>query len=274
MQEYMNKGIKELIAEFPYVGDILNEYNIGCVPCNVGTCLLKDIVKIHNLSPQDEQELMARISGIIHSNEDIKTSGAIQKKIPAKTEKPALEEIKYSPPIKKLVEEHKLIKKMLKLIPELIENLNLEKWDSADAIKECTDFIRNYADKYHHAKEEDILFKYFDTNLDILKVMHTDHENARAYVRAILDGLENWNKDRQKIAEHLNAYKELLSEHIKKEDEILYPWMDRNLSTHQVGELFSRFKQVDEACEGSFEKYEEFVKRQEKKYEEVMKNEV
>ena len=46
MQEYLNKGIKEVIKQFPPVADILNEYDIGCVPCSVGTCLLKDIVQI------------------------------------------------------------------------------------------------------------------------------------------------------------------------------------------------------------------------------------
>jgi len=34
------------------------------------------------------------------------------------------------------------------------------------------DFIRSYADKYHHAREEEILFKYFDEDMAILKVMH------------------------------------------------------------------------------------------------------
>ena len=58
MEKYLNAGIKELIAEFPKIADILNGYNIGCVPCNVGTCLLKDIVEIHNLSIQQEEELI------------------------------------------------------------------------------------------------------------------------------------------------------------------------------------------------------------------------
>ncbi len=44
MEEYLNKSIKEIINQFPEVGDSLNEYNIGCAPCSVGSCLLKDIV--------------------------------------------------------------------------------------------------------------------------------------------------------------------------------------------------------------------------------------
>ena len=38
MEAYLNKGIKEIIDQFPEIEDILNEYDIGCGPCSV-TCL-------------------------------------------------------------------------------------------------------------------------------------------------------------------------------------------------------------------------------------------
>ena len=56
MQQYLNKGIKEIIDQFPEVEKILAEYGIGCGPCSVGICELKDIVDIHNLPPEQEQE--------------------------------------------------------------------------------------------------------------------------------------------------------------------------------------------------------------------------
>ena len=61
MENHMEKGIKELIDQNPIIADILNEYEIGCGPCNVGTCLLKDIVQIHSLPEADEKELYERI---------------------------------------------------------------------------------------------------------------------------------------------------------------------------------------------------------------------
>ena len=210
MEKYLNKGIKDLISELPKVGDILNEYNIGCVPCNVGSCLLKDIIQIHNLSSGDEEELMARIARAIYPDRKIKIP-KIKKK--ATTES---KEIKYSPPIKKLVDEHALIKKWLVLIPEVIEKLDIETKEGRDLILDGVDFIRSYADRFHHAKEEDILFKYFDENLDIIKAMHEDHETGRGHVRAIIEALEK--KDKKAVIEHLNGYKDLLTEHIKKED--------------------------------------------------------
>ncbi len=258
METYLNKGIKQIINQFPEVENILDEYGIGCAPCNVGTCLLKDIIEIHRLDADEEQKIMARIAKIFYPGKVIKIP-QIKRKNKTKTK-----EISYSPPIKKLVEEHVLIKKWVALIPEVIKNLDVESEEGRQLILDGVDFIRSYADKYHHAKEEEILFKYFDEDLDILKVMHEDHKQARGHVKAIREALDR--KDKAATAKHLNAYGGLLTEHIKKEDEILYPWMDKNLSVTQIGELFSKFNEADEQIGYSPEKYEEFINRFEEKF--------
>jgi len=164
-----------------------------------------------------------------------------------------------------LVEEHVLIKRWVALIPEAIKNFDVASEEGRQLILNGVDFIRFYADKYHHAKEEKILFKYFDEELDILKVMHEDHKQARSHVKAILEALDR--KDKAAIAQHFNAYGDLLNEHIKKEDVILYPWMDKNLSVTQIGELFSKFNEADDQIGYSDAKYEEFINRLEEKFE-------
>jgi len=257
MEEYLNKPIKEIIAQYPEVEDVLNDYDIGCGPCNVGICLLKDIVAIHRLSDDQEQQLMAGIASAIDPEEEIK--------IPKKEKKSETQsrEFKYSPPMKKLVDEHVLIKRWIALIPEFVENLDIESEKGRRLVLDGIDMIRSYADKYHHAKEEEILFKYFDENADILKVMHADHTQARSLVKDMLAAVER--RDQKTIAENLMAYRELLTEHIRKEDEILYPWMDNQLSTHQVGELFSKFDEVDRQIDVSPVKYADFIDQLEKK---------
>ena len=257
MEAYLNKGIKEIIDQHPDVENILNEYEIGCGPCTVGICLLKDIVEIHRLPADKEQELMARITKTIDPEAEVKLPEAKE------TTSPEPKEFNYSPPMKKLVDEHVLIKRWIALIPEVVKGLDVESQAGRQLVLDGVDMIRSYADKFHHAKEEDILFKYFDENSDILKVMHADHKQARGHVQAILEALEKKNKSA--IAERLLAYAELLTEHIRKEDEILYPWMDRNLSTRQVGELFSKFNAADEQMGFSPQKYETFIDSLEKK---------
>lgn len=258
MEKYLNKGIKEVITEFPEVGHILDEFDIGCTPCSVGTCLLKDIVEIHNLSPDDEQHLMRNITRIIYPDKKIELTVISQKKRP-------VVKMTYSPPMKKLVDEHAVIKRFLAALPALIENLDVGTADGKKLILDCVDFIRSFADRYHHAKEEEILFPRFDGNLDIIRTMLEDHNQARAHVREIIAGTERG--DGKSVREHLEAYGELLAGHIRREDEILYPWMDRNLSMTQVGTLFSQFTTTDEQFGDAPGRYTEFVDSLEKQFQ-------
>jgi hemerythrin-like domain-containing protein len=260
MERYLNTPIKEIITSFPEVGKILEEYNIGCVPCTLGSCLLKDIVAIHNLAEDEELELMHRIEKTIYPERDIK------KPVFKASKKEPNKEIKYSPPMKRLVDEHTLIKKWIGLIPQVIENIDIESESGSQLILDGLDFIRFYADKFHHAKEEDILFDYTDKNLDIIRTILADHEAARGHVKEMLKAIGE--KDTNAIIGHLCAYKDLLTEHIKKEDEILYPWIDRGLSTTQVGELFAKFNQAEEKMDkGVIEKCRKFIAEAEQRIE-------
>lgn len=258
MENFLNTPVKELIRKFPEIGEILEEYKIGCVSCSAGSCLLKDIIEVHNLSKDEEYEVMLKISKTLYAQRT-DSIPKIEKKIT-----PSLKEINYSPPIKKLVEEHTLIKRWLNLIPEVIKSLNAESNGVWEVINEGANFIRFYADKFHHAKEEDILFKYFDESLGIIKAMLEDHEIGRGYVRTLIASAGK--KDKSGITNSLLAYQKLLSEHIKKEDEILYPWMDRNLSLNQIGQLFSKFNEVEEQGNDIKERYENFIENLEKNY--------
>ena len=46
----------------PRIGEILNRYEIGCVTCGVGICLLKDVVAIHALGAEVEAQIEAEIN--------------------------------------------------------------------------------------------------------------------------------------------------------------------------------------------------------------------
>ncbi len=257
VEVFLNKGIKEIITEFPEIEEILDEFNIGCGACGEGLCLLKDVVEIHDIDEDLESELMTRISKVIYPDKEIKFPKR-------KRRSQGQREIKYSPPMKKMVDEHVLIKRWLALIPKVIENIDLETEEGLQLINNSIDFIRNYADKYHHAKEEDETFKYFNENLDIFKVIRNDHINVRNHVKRMLQAIKD--KDKKALTEHLRAYSEILPEHIKKEDEILYPWMDRNLSTKQIGQLYAKFIEIDEEYGEAPIRHRYFIEKLEKEY--------
>jgi hemerythrin-like domain-containing protein len=258
MDTVFNRDIKGLIDEFPEVGTILETFQVGCTTCQVGTCLLKDIVDIHPLSPEDELELMTQIARVIYPGQEIEI------KIPERKSDPSAEATQYSPPMKKLVEEHQWILRLLAMIPALIERCDLSLETDQQRLRDAVDFIRSYADKYHHAKEEDILFKYFDESLDIIQVMFEDHKTARGHVAAIHTAIEA--QDMATLASHLTAYGELLKDHIKREDEILYPWLDKQLTLQQIGQMFAQFAQVDDQFQAKAQECQLFIETLEKAF--------
>ncbi|GJQ60361.1 MAG: hypothetical protein SCALA701_31620 [Candidatus Scalindua sp.] len=259
LSDIQSREIKEVIETCPEVGNILEEYGIGCVPCSVGSCYLSDVVGIHNLDPQTEATLMYRIEKAMYPDRDIP-----EPKVDL-TKKVAPKEINYSPAVRNLVEEHVLIKRMLALIPAITDYVDSSDGVDKELIMGCVDFIRGYADKFHHMKEEDILFKYVDELGEIIQVMYKDHDTGRNHVRQAVEGAESGNK--AQIREHLFGYKELLTQHIKKEDEILYPWIDRQLTDKQVGELFQKCSAADASVgEELPRRYEKFIIDLEEKF--------
>jgi len=65
-----DKAIQDVMQAYPGIGDILARYDIGCVTCKVGICLLKDVVSIHGLTPEDEAKIEQEI------NDYLQTKGA------------------------------------------------------------------------------------------------------------------------------------------------------------------------------------------------------
>jgi hypothetical protein len=57
-----NTAIQDVISTHPPIGEILQRYDIGCVTCKVGICLLKDVVAIHGLSKEDEARVEQEIN--------------------------------------------------------------------------------------------------------------------------------------------------------------------------------------------------------------------
>ncbi|SNB46810.1 hypothetical protein [Geobacter sp. DSM 9736] len=61
------EAIQDVLARYPAIGEILARYGIGCVTCKVGICLLKDVVSIHGLSQEDEEQVEAEISAALQA---------------------------------------------------------------------------------------------------------------------------------------------------------------------------------------------------------------
>ena len=119
MEEYLDMGVKEVIDRFPGVAEILEDYDIGCVPCSLGTCALKDVVDIHDSSPEEEAKIMRRIADVIFPGQNVEIPVIIRPE--NQTPKKSL----LSPPLRILIDEHKLIKRLLALIPAIAAKFDI-----------------------------------------------------------------------------------------------------------------------------------------------------
>jgi len=225
VDKYLNSGIKDLLMKFPKIGALLDEYNIYCNECSRGTCLLKDALEIHNLNIEDEKILIIKNS----------------------------KNIICSPHIKKLLNEHKLIKRWLALIPAIIEYVDNDRDDIVQLLPDSSDFIRSYVDQYHQVREEDNLFAVFDESLEIFRIMFDEHEEIRFYAQILLTAIKD--NDKTAIKESLNTYRVVISEHIKKEEDILYPWIERSITVALINNLNSKYIEIDKRTPNIDENY-------------------
>lgn len=99
-------------------------------------------------------------------------------------------------------------------------------------------FLREYADRLHHGKEEDVLFAQmvqagFPRDGGPIAVMLSEHDEGRALVREMRELSERpgaWSpEDARGAADAACRFSELLRAHIHKEDRILYPMAERHL---------------------------------------------
>ncbi|MEK6972625.1 MAG: hemerythrin domain-containing protein [archaeon] len=147
-----------------------------------------------------------------------------------------------------LSEEHKYI---LKVIDSMIKECSLVK--SGKSIDKtfflnAIDFIRNFADKFHHAKEEDILFvelcsDELNLHCNPIEQMLYEHGLGRNFVKGLEQAINS--NDAKKVVENALGYSQLLQEHIWKEDNILYPMADQALPEKTQKSIFERFKKVE-----------------------------
>jgi len=137
-------------------------------------------------------------------------------------------------PIGPLMWEHRLIEKMLASFQKHIEEIEKKKKVNPLIIDVAVDFIRTYADRTHHGKEEEILFrdlakKEMTPELEkIMKELLDEHVWGRKTTAGLVAAKEAYlSGDESKLAEIVDLARQLIDfypRHIGKEDKhFFYP---------------------------------------------------
>jgi hemerythrin-like domain-containing protein len=141
-------------------------------------------------------------------------------------------------PIRILMDEHRRIERGLDALEAFAAHVQAQAGDERAELARFADFLRGYADRHHHGKEEDILFEHmveagFSREDGPIAVMLHEHVEGRGHVGAMrtLAAVDvAWGEgERRKVAATARAFVHLLRDHIQKEDQVLYPMARHSL---------------------------------------------
>ena len=117
----------------------------------------------------------------------------------------------------------------------------------SEVLKKAVEFIRRFADRYHHEKEEKVVFeKAREKKIDIspIEAMEREHEMTRSRVKEAAESLERG--DIVNAIVNLREWANFIPDHIDRENYSLFPGLDRVFSEKEKIELMNEFREVDE----------------------------
>jgi len=153
-----------------------------------------------------------------------------------------------------LRKEHETILFVLKILDKVMaaneeeDDVKLEYYD------ELIYFFKIFADKCHHGKEENYLFEAlvnsgFQKEDGPIAVMLQEHRQAREYLEMMSDAVKR--EDLTGFNDNAEQYRDLLKNHIDKEENIIFAMADKIVDEESQDCLFEKFEQYEEEVIGS-----------------------
>ncbi|HBH46381.1 MAG: hypothetical protein A2445_04770 [Candidatus Jacksonbacteria bacterium RIFOXYC2_FULL_44_29] len=160
-------------------------------------------------------------------------------------------------PIEDLSKEHGLIKLMLRILESMNDKITNGQPVAVEDIISGVTFLKEFADKCHHGKEENLLFPIMKKDgikkeVELIDILVAEHVQGRGYVRNMVEAIDKKEKSGKEFADvfvsNSKNYVALLDQHINKENTILFFEARQSLSESQLKEL-----------EGGFENFEKNI---------------
>jgi hemerythrin-like domain-containing protein len=178
-------------------------------------------------------------------------------------------------PIGPLMIEHRLIERMVGLLGREADRIAEDERVDAVFIDQAVDFIRTYADRTHHGKEEDILFRDLDDedlsskDRDRMEELVREHVLARKTVGELVEAKESYLEGETEaldtLLQKLDVLVEMYPEHIRKEDKVFFPASMEYLDQAEQDAMLEEMWEFDRQM--IHEKYESVVEELESETE-------
>ncbi len=170
--------------------------------------------------------------------------------------------------------EHRLIERMLLVIKGILAKIESKHKVDPVFVDIAVDFIRIYADRTHHGKEEDILFRELNKKAlisedrQIMKELIEEHVFGRQTTKSIVEANTRYrNGDEAALADitaNLKTLTEFYPRHIEKEDKVFFPSSRIYFTDEEDQAMLAEFWEFDRKM--IHEKYKTLVERFEGQY--------
>ncbi|MBG0859970.1 MAG: hemerythrin domain-containing protein [Bacteroidales bacterium] len=177
-----------------------------------------------------------------------------------------------------LIHEHETILTALDLIERMYERVQQGRETDVKDIEDMIGFLRLFADKCHHGKEEMFLFPALEVTGvknqgGPIGVMLEQHRRGRELIKQMHDSIANNTINKKSFIEAASSYVTLLRMHIEKENTYLFPMCDDRLSQSKQKELLESFQKLEEEVigHGVHEELHHLLNRLKKKFFQTIK---
>jgi len=155
-----------------------------------------------------------------------------------------------------LEDEHRYILKVVGAMTVLAESLENGEEVEPETFKNIVEFMRIFADKCHHGKEEAQLFPLLEkrgvpAHGCPVEVLIHEHQTGRTLVTGLAEAVEGYQKGdpaaKDALLKNLRGITDLYPGHIWKEEYLLFPMTNKVLNAEDQQSLSEEFEQVEEA---------------------------
>lgn len=151
-------------------------------------------------------------------------------------------------PIDIMYAEHDIIKKAESIIINCDQLWETDPQGYTELINKLIIFFREYADGYHHYKEEDVLFPAINNHPDfilqgLIFEFNQHHESFREYTKEIEEALAV--NDFTNSYNILSMYCNDLLDHIAAENEELFVLAENLLDEPTMENIYFKFQDID-----------------------------
>jgi len=153
-----------------------------------------------------------------------------------------------------LKRDHEAILSALRILDQVTIEIRKGSLPARIDLVNFLNFLKEFADKCHHGKEEGLLFPAL-TQAGIpegdgpVGVMLSEHALGRDLIRKMENALGS-TLDYKKFAFAAKEYVSLLRSHIEKENSVLFPLAERTLDAARLENLYESFEEHEEKVIG------------------------